>query len=148
MMSRWVVGTGVTAAIALSFIGGFAFHTIMTLDAHSGEPRQTEIEALRQEASSFFYRTLGDLFKGTDNSRVSANALRVFGECRSRLEPRCRLMSVYPSYGVFWGEVMFPSGDWFQVGLSKTDTGGWFLDTFQHLGNDPAFHDVSLPNPP
>jgi len=136
----WLVGATIG-----SFVCGFMLHLVVTFDPHSGEPRQSELEVLRQEASGFFYDTMRELFERTydpQESHVSPRALDIFDAYRPKLQPRCWLVNVYPQYGTFYGEVLFPSGDVFEVGMQKNDK-GWVLVWLNHMGTKYFYRDLS-----
>lgn len=89
---------------------------------------------------------MNELYSGTYNPEdgyISKNAIDNFKEYKSKIEPRCRLVRVRETYGVINGEVFFPSWGNFHVILSKTDK-GWILDTFNYLGNNQIWIDLSL----
>ena len=144
-MTEWGSRLRLIAAIIISFAGGFLFHAIVTFNVHSGELRESELETLRQEATASFYEIMRGLFNGTSDpqgQRVSASALRAFNTHRQRLEPRCWLVSVFPQYGIFYGDALFPSGDLFEVGMQKTSE-GWVLDSLNHMGTKYFYRDLS-----
>jgi hypothetical protein len=134
-------------AVAASFMAGFVSHPIVMTDVHSGERHQSELEAMRYEALTFFYDTMTALFDGTynaDKDFVSPEALDTFKEFHLKLDRRCWLISVYPDNDLFRGDAMFPSGDIFEVAIKVTPQ-GWQLDTFHHLGTTLFYHDLVNP---
>jgi len=78
-----------------------------------------------------------------ESGYVSQYALDSFKKYRSNLEPRCRLVNVGEGYGVFYGEVFFPSGDNFEVGMKKSEE-GWTLSGLRYLGNKQIWCDLLL----
>ncbi len=144
-MTRWHSRLRLTAAIIISFVCGFVLHAVVTFDIHAGELRESELETLRQEAAASFYEIMRGLFDGTSDPqghRVSASALDTFNTHRQRLEPRCWLVSVFPQYGIFYGDALFPSGDLFEVGMQRTRE-GWVLDSLNHMGTKYFYRDLS-----
>jgi hypothetical protein len=67
--------------------------------------------------------------------------LDTFNTYRPRLDPKCWLVDVYPEYSTFFGKVLFPSGDVFEVGMRK-DSSGWVLDFLNHMGTGYLFCDL------
>ena len=102
-----------TAAVA--FIAGVLVLpvTLVSLSIPKGPSLQQ-----RQEARSFFYRTMYELFEGIYNPEegsVSKDALETFKEYRPRLGDKCHLLLYNDPYGHFGGKAFFPSGDMFHV---------------------------------
>jgi hypothetical protein len=52
-------------------------------------------------------------------------------------------VNVYETYGVFYGEVFFPSGDKFEVTMKKSEK-GWMLGGLRYLGNKQIWLDLLL----
>jgi hypothetical protein len=136
------------AVIVFSFAAGYLFYhysvTIWDPVYQGWELTNGQVERLRQEAIPFFYRTMGELFEGTydpNDGYVGKHAVVQFHKYRSRLEPRCRLINVYFYDAAFDSEVLFPSGDRFAVPMIKGEK-GWRLDSFDHLGSAPIYHDL------
>ena len=110
-------------------------------------PHFPEIDRYKKqvhEARSFFYTTVYELFDDKYNPEdgyVSQYVLDSFKKYRTNLEPICRLVNVYETYGVLSGEVFFPSGDNFKVALKKSEK-GWILGGLHHLGNKQIWCDL------
>ena len=139
-MKRWKLAVLLVVVSLVSFLCGGIF--ISTL---SPEDRISKSERLRGEAVVFFYDTMRELFAGTYDQQegyVSAEALEVFNAYRASLEPRCWLVNVKESYGAFWGDALFPSGDLIEVAVTKTDK-GWVLSLLNHIGTRNYFFDLS-----
>jgi hypothetical protein len=145
-MRRSIYWLCIVSVIVLFFIIGFAsgFISLLRTDPHFQEPER--YQKLVHEAKSFFYKTMYELFDGTYNPEggyVSQSALDSFKKYRSNLEPICRLVNIYEGYGVFYGEVFFPSGDNFEVTMKKSEK-GWILGGLRHLGNKQIWLDLFL----
>ena len=132
------------------FVGGRLGYLAAVSKYQSPEPNRFRAEELIQneirEASYFIYKTMNELYSGTYNPEdgyISKSAFDNFKEYESKIEPRCRLARVRETYGVINGEVFFPSGGNFHFILSKTNK-GWILDTFNYLGNNEIWVDLSL----
>jgi len=139
------------AIIVFSFVAGYAFYhfsvTIWDPVYQGWDKTHSEVEKLRQEAISFFYLTMRELFEGSydpNDGYVSKTALSAFNEYKSYLEPRCRLINVYYGYGVFSSEVLFPSGDRFDTIMAPTETGGWRLDSFGPLSSEHIYYNIQI----
>lgn len=142
-------GGTVVVSLTIGLVIGFGLHAILATGSHSGEFRQHELETLRHEVGAFFYDTMREMFRRTDGlqgDRVSREALAVFNEYRSRLEPRCWLVDVWPVYGIFYGDALFPSGDVFEVGMRETDK-GWVLESLNHMGTRYLYRNLSENQP-
>lgn len=151
-MNRLVSRLLLTIAIIISFIFGYAFyHYSVTIwdPVYMGlEQTNSEVEKFRQEAIPFFYRTMKELFEGTydpNDSYVSKYALYTFNQYKSRLEPRCRLINIYFYDAALLSEVLFPSGERFNVDMRKTDK-GWLLNSMDHLSSEHIYRDLQLDN--
>jgi len=147
-MNRFASKLYLPAVIVFSLVAGYAFYhysvTIWDPVYQGSELTNSKVERLRQEAIPFFYRTMRELFEGTYDLKegyVSDQALNAFNKYKSRLESRCRLINIYFYDAAFSSEVLFPSGDSFEVAMINTDT-GWRLDSFRHLGSDPIYYDI------
>lgn len=147
-MNRLYSRLRLPATIVLSFIAGYAFyHYSVTIwdPVYQGlEQTNSKVENLRQEAIPFFYRTMKELFEGTydpKDSYVSKYALDTFNECKSRLEPRCRLINIYYYDAALISEVLFPSGERFEVDMRKTGK-GWLLNSIYHLSSEQIYRDL------
>ncbi len=139
-MKRWKLAVLLVVVSLVSFLCGGIF--ISTL---SPEDRISRLERLRGEAVVFFYDTMRELFAGTYDQQegyVSTEALEVFNTFRASLEPRCWLVNVKESYGAFWGDALFPSGDLIEVAMRKTDK-GWVLSLLNHIGTKNYFFNLS-----
>ena len=142
-MKRWKFTGLLVVAMLVSFLCG----GISLLVYISTLPRESPIsrfERLRGEAVVFFYETMRELFAGTYDQQegyVSAEALDVFNAYRASLEPRCWLVNVKESYGAFWGDALFPSGDLIEVAMRKTDK-GWVLSLLNHIDTRNPFFDL------
>ncbi len=133
--------------VVVSLLVGVGLHAGLTWSTHSGEPCPHKLERQVQEAAGSFYDAMRELFAGTHSpqeGRVSASALAAFNKYRPRLEPKCWLVNVWPHYGIFYGDALFPSGDIFEVGMRKTDK-GWVLEHVNHMGTRYFFHDLAGP---
>lgn len=132
-----------TVIAIVSFVAGLGVRGMIASDPHAGELRESEITRLRDEATGFFYDTARRLVELQDPNmeEVSEYALDTWNRYRDTLETRCWLVDVYSVYGAFSGLALFPSGDVFQVGLSKR-RGRWELDEFRHVGAGPFYHDL------
>ena len=146
-MKRWKLTLSLVVASLVSFLCGVIFPEVVGLIIVREEV--PGFHKLREEAAVFFYDTMRELFDGTyeqREERVSAEALKVFNAYRTSLEPRCWLVNVRESYGVFCGEALFPSGHVFEVGMQKTDK-GWALCRLNYMGTRYGFHDLSEVHP-
>ena len=151
-MNRLVFRLLLTISIIISFIVGYAFYhysiTIWDPVYRGLEKTNSEVEKLRQEAILFFYRTMKELFEGNydpNDSYVYKYALNTFNEYKSRLEPRCRLINIYFYDAALVSEVLFPSGERFEVDMRKTDK-GWLLYSIDHLSSEQIYRDLKLDN--
>lgn len=151
-MNRLVSRLFLTIAIIISFFVGYAFYhysiTIWDPVYRGLEKTNSEVEKLRQEAIPFFYRTMKELFEGTydpNDSYVSKYALDTFNEYKSHLEPKCRLIDIYYYDAALLSEVLFPSGERFEVDMRKTDN-GWLLWTIDPLSSEQIYRDLQLYN--
>ncbi len=110
---------------AISFIVGYVFCFVseeITERQRGNEYRR--IEELKKEASSFFYKTMRELYEGTYNPEddyVSQSAYESFKEYRSMLNPKCHLGKIDEAYGNFFGYAFFPSEYAFDVTMKKID---------------------------
>ena len=139
-MKRWKLAVSLMVVSLVSFLCGGIF-----ISRLSPEDRISRLERLRAEAVVFFYDTMRELFAGTYDQQegyVSAEALGVFNTCRASLEPRCWLVNVRESYGDFWGDALFPSGDLIEVAMTKTDK-GWVLSWLNQIGANKHFFNLS-----
>ena len=132
------------------FVGNRLGYLAAALKKQSDEPNRYQVEELIKneirEARYFFYKTMNEFYSGTydpEDGYISQNAIDNLKEYKSKIESRCRLVSVRETYGVINCEVFYPSGANFHVILSKTDK-GWILDTFNYLGNNQIWIDLSL----
>jgi hypothetical protein len=152
-LASWLrFGGTVVASLVVGFVIGFGLHGVLPMDHHSVsiEPLPPKLDTLLQEAAVFFYDTMREVFQRTDGlqeDRVSQRALVVFNEYRSRLEPKCWLVNIHPSYGFVSGEALFPSGDVFEVGIVKKPDKGWTLDWLNHMGTRYFYHNLTENQP-
>ena len=145
-MKRLIYWLCIVSLIFLFFVICFVFGYISSRIMNPHFPEIERYKKQVREAHSFFYKTMYELFDGTYNPEggyVSQYALDNFKKYRSNLEPRCRLVNVGEGYGVFYGEVFFPSGDHFEVAMKKTEK-GWILSGLRHLGNKQIWYDLFL----
>ena len=135
------------AVVIMSFVAGYAFYhysvTIWNPVYQGWELTNSKVESLRQEATTFFYQAMRELFEDAydpKNGHVFKIAFNSFNEYKSRLEPRCRLINIYFYDAAFSSEVLFPSGDRFAIGMIKASK-GWQLVSFDHLGSKQIYVD-------
>jgi hypothetical protein len=104
---------------AFFFVAGYAICFISGIAASTRRGNEyRRIEELKKEASSFFYKTMRELYEGTYNLEdgyVSQSAYESFREYKSKLEPKCHLTNIHENYGSFSGFAFFPSEDVFIV---------------------------------
>lgn len=126
---------------AISLIVGFALCFVVGRKARTQRVNEyRRIEELKKEASSFFYKTMRELYEGTYNPKngyVSLDDLERFKKYRPKLEPKCYLSKIDEAYGNFFGFAFFPSGDAYEVNMKKIDN-DWKLTDF-HFKNGYSF---------
>jgi hypothetical protein len=128
-MSRSFFLVGLT--VVLCFVAGFLCGTITikVWKARFVVPVQRKQE---WEAYSFFYKTMLELSKGTYNPEtdsVSEDVLNEYKKYADRLGGKCQVHLEKDSAGGFIGEVFFPSGDIFEVGVARIG-GHLYLNLF------------------
>jgi len=141
-------GVTVVVSTAIGFAIGFVFCSIQPTNYHSVsvEPFPPSLEALLEDAAVSFYDTMREMFQQTDSlpdDHVSPAALAAFQKHRSRLEPRCWLVNIHPSYGFVAGEALFPSGDVFEVFMVRKADKRWTLDFLNHMGTRYFYHNLT-----
>lgn len=146
-MNRTILRLCLMAGIVFSFVAGYLFHLLLVVTPlHQDlEPTQHELRELRREAEPFLYKTMRDIFDGTYNPRDprSQSARDRFEKHKLTLEPKCRLIDLYPQYNTLTGELVFPSGDTFEVHMKKTPK-EWVLVAFNYLGSWPFYQDLQI----
>ncbi len=106
----------------------------------------------RQQAALYFsYSTMCELFEGDYNPKeelVSEDALETFKEYESRLGDKCSLHINSDPYslslqrtGYFGGQVSFPSGDLFSVGIVRTGK-RFVLERFEPLDWESLWKEI------
>ena len=145
-LASWLrFGITVVVSMVIGFAIGVVFLSTLPRPV-SVEPLPPALESLLDEAAVSFYGTMREMFQQTGNlreDRVSPAALRVFREHRSRLEPKCWLVNVRPSYGFVAGDALFPSGDVFEVYMVKKADKGWTLEFLNHMGTRYFYHNLT-----
>ena len=130
---------------AIFFIAGYIFCFISGLIAEGDHGDEYHhIEELKKEASSFFYKTMRELYEGTYNPEdgyVSQSAYESFKEYKSKLEPKCHLAQINEAYGTFYGYAFFPSEDVFIIEMKRFEE-KWRLITLDRVNTQSFWIDL------
>jgi len=129
----------------ISFIAGFVLCHVRGQIARTHRANEyRRIEELKKEASSFFYKTMRELYEGTYNPEdgyVVKDIQESFEKYKLKLEPKCRLAYVDEAYGSFFGDVYFPSENVFDVIIKKIDN-EWKLTYFKGRDSKSFWHNL------
>ncbi|MBN2182111.1 MAG: hypothetical protein JW715_09370 [Sedimentisphaerales bacterium] len=136
---------------AISFIIGFALCFIAEETARIRRANENRrIEKLKTEASSFFYKTMRELYEGTynpENVCLPSDELERFKEYRPKLEPKCYLSKLDFAYDTYSGFAFFPSGEAYEVNMKKIDN-DWKLTHFFLKKGYLFWHNLQLNKEP
>lgn len=119
--------------------------------------RGPDLQEKQKEASSFFYRTMNELFQSTYNPEdgtVSKEALAILNERAPSLGGKCWLF-IYDDWysqqrqrkGYFFGPAFFPSGDMFEVEIERAGE-GFVLKQFKPGNWESAWQEMMTNSEP